>query len=126
MIEFLADDYEIWNEYFIFPDKVCEKLQRVQALCNGIKPVVYCSEAMGKLIFGMKYGDEQKKWRGFTIRMDKRLPFSYIIIYCKRKSWRMKNLIVWDTVIQFGDCSDREKDVVSRILLRNLKEGINL
>lgn len=126
MIEFLADNYEVWNGHFIFPDKVYEKLQRVQAYCDGIKPVAYCSEAMGKLIFDMKYGDWQKKWQGFTIRMNKRLPFSYIIIYCKRKSWRTKNLIVWDEVVQFGDCSDREKETVSRILLRNLKEGVCL
>ena len=126
MIEFLADNYEVWNGYFVFPDKVYEKLQYIQAYCNGIKPVAYCSEAMGKLILDMKYGDEQRNWRGFTIRMDKRLPFLYVIIYCKRKSWRTKNLVVWDEVIQFGDCSDREKDVVSRILLRNLKEGVNL
>ena len=126
MIEFLADNYEVWNGHFVFPDKVYEKLQYIQAYCNGIKPVAYCSEVMGKLIFDMKYGDEQRNWRGFTIRMDKRLPFLYVIIYCKRKSWRTKNLVVWDEVIQFGDCSDREKDVVSRILLRNLKEGVNL
>ena len=126
MIEFLADNYEVWNGHFVFPDKVYEKLQYIQAYCNGIKPVAYCSEAMGKLIFDMTYGDEQRNWRGFTIRMDKRLPFLYVIIYCKRKSWRTKNLVVWDEVIQFGDCSDREKDVVSQILLRNLKEGVNL
>ena len=126
MIEFLADDYDIWGGYTIHQDWVYKKLQYIQAYCNGIKPVAYCSEAMGKLIFDMKYGDEQRNWRGFTIRMDKRLPFLYVIIYCKRKSWRTKNLVVWDEVIQFGDCSDREKDVVSRILLRNLKEGVNL
>ena len=126
MIEFLADDYDIWDGYMIHQDWVYKKLQYIQAYCNGIKPVAYCSEAMGKLIFDMKYGDEQRNWRGFTIRMDKRLPFLYVIIYCKRKSWRTKNLVVWDEVIQFGDCSDREKDVVSRILLRNLKEGVNL
>ena len=126
MIEFLADNYEVWNGHFVFPDKVYEKLQYIQAYCNGIKPVAYCSEAMRKLIFDMKYGDEQRNWRVFTIRMYKRLPFLYVIIYCKRKSWRTKNLVVWDEVIQFGDCSDREKDVVSRILLRNLKEGVNL
>lgn len=125
MIMFLADNYEIYRNYFVFPDKICEKLQRVQAFCDGIKPVVYCSEAMGKLIFDMQHGDEQKKWRGFIIRMDKRLPFSFVLIYSKKPSWRTKNPMVWSEVMQFGNCSDQDTATVSRILLTNLKEGVN-
>lgn len=126
MIEFLADDYDVWGGYMIHQDWVYKKLQYVQAYCNGIKPVAYVSEPMGKLIFKMKHNDKEIVWNGFKVRMDKRIPIWFIIIYSKHNGWRVKRPVLWCSVMQFGDCSDREKETVSRILLRNLKEGIDL
>lgn len=126
MIEFLVDDYDVWGGYVIHQDWVYKKLQFVQAYCNGIKPVAYVSEPMGKLIFKMKHNDKEIVWNGFKVRMDKSIPIGFIIIYSKHNDWRVKRSVSWCSVIQFGDCSDREKGVVSRILLRNLKEGVNL
>ena len=70
MIEFLADDYDIRDGYIIHKDWVYKKLQYVQAYCNGIKPVVYVGEPMGKFIFNMKHNDEEVGWNGFKVRMD--------------------------------------------------------
>lgn len=126
MIEFLADDYDVWGGHVIHQDWVYKKLQYVQAYCNGIKPITYVSEPMGKLIFKMKHNDKEIVWNGFKVRMDKRIPIGFIIIYSKHNDWRIKRPVLWCSVMQFGDCSDREKETVSRILLRNLKEGVNL
>ena len=126
MIEFIADDCDVWGGHVIHQDWVYKKLQYVQAYCNGIEPVTYVSEPMGKLIFKMKHNDKEIVWNGFKIRMDKRIPIGFIIIYSKHNDWRIKRPVLWCSVMQFGDCSDREKDTVSRILLRNLKEGVNL
>ena len=53
MIEFLADDYDIRSRYMIHKDWVYKKLQYIQAYCNGIKPVAYVGEPIGKLIFNI-------------------------------------------------------------------------
>lgn len=83
MIEFIADDYDVWGGHVIHQDWVYKKLQYVQAYCNGIEPVTYVSEPMGKLIFKMKHNDKEIVWNGFKIRMDKRIPIGFIIIYSK-------------------------------------------
>ena len=126
MIEFLADDYDIWGGYMIHQDWVYKKLQYIQAYCNGIKPVVYVGEPMGKLIFNMKHNDEEVGWNGFKVRMDKRIPIEFVVIYSKRNNWRIKRPVLWCSVMQFGDCSDRNKEAMSRILLDNLKCGVGV
>ena len=126
MIEFLADDYDIWGGYMIHQDLVYKKLQYVQAYCNGIKPVAYVGEPMGKLIFNMKHDDKEVGWNGFKVKMDKHIPIGFVVIYSKRNDWRIKRPVLWCSVMQFGDCSDRDKEIMSRILLRNLKEGIGV
>ena len=126
MIEFLADDYDIRDSYMIHKDLVYKKLQYIQAYCNGVKPVVYVGEAMGKFIFNMKHDDKEVGWNGFKVRMDKRIPIGFVVIYSKHNNWRIKRPVLWCSVMQFGDCSDRDKEIMSHILLRNLKEGIDL
>ena len=126
MIEFLADDYDIWGGYMIHQDWVYKKLQYIQAYCNGIKPVVYVGEPMGKLIFNMKHDDKEVTRNGFKVRMDKRIPIEFVVIYSKRNNWRTKHPVLWCSVMQFGDCSDRHKEAMSRILLDNLKCGIGV
>lgn len=126
MIEFLADDYDIWGSYMIHQNWAYKKLQYVQAYCNGIKPVVYVGEPMGKLIFNMKHDDKEVGWNGFKVKMDKRIPIGFVVIYSKRNNWRIKRPVLWCSVMQFGDCSDRDKETMSRILLDNLKCGIGV
>ena len=126
MIEFLADDYDIRGGYMIHQDWVYKKLQYVQAYCNGIKPVVYVGEPMGKLIFNMKHDDKEVTRNGFKVRMDKRIPIEFVVIYSKRNNWRIKRPVLWCSVMQFGDCSDRDKEIMSRILLDNLKCGVGV
>ena len=126
MIEFLADDYDIWGGYMIHQDWVYKKLQYIQAYCNGIKPVVYVGEPMGKLIFNMKHDDKEVTRNGFKVRMDKRIPIEFVVIYSKRNNWRTKHPVLWCSVMQFGDYSDRDKEAMSRILLGNLKCGVGV
>ncbi len=126
MIEFLADDYDIRSGHMIHQDLVYKKLQYVQAYCNGIKPVAYVGEPMGKLIFNMKHDDKEISCNGFKIRIDKRIPIGFVLIYSKRNNWRIKRPVLWCSVMQFGDCSDRDKEAVSRILLDNLKCGVGV
>ena len=126
MIEFLADDYDIRGGYMIHQDLVYKKLQYIQAYCNGIKPIVYVGEPMGKLIFNMKHDDEEVGWNGFKVKMDKRIPIEFVVIYSKRNNWRIKRPVLWCSVMQFGDCSDRDKETMSRILLDNLKCGVGV
>ena len=126
MIEFLADDYNILDGNMIHKDWVYKKLQYVQAYCNGIKPVVYVGEPMGKLIFNMKHDDKEVTRNGFKIRMDNRIPIEFVVIYSKRNNWRIKRPVLWCSVMQFGDCSDKDKKAMSRILLDNLKCGIGV
>ena len=126
MIEFLADDYDIRSSDMIHKDWVYKKLQYIQAYCNGIKPVVYVGEPMGKLIFNMKHDDKEVTRNGFKIRMDNRIPIEFVVIYSKRNNWRIKRPVLWCSVMQFGDCSDRDKEAVSRILLDNLKCGVGV
>ena len=126
MIEFLADDYDIWGGYMIHQDWVYKKLQYIQAYCNGIKPVVYVGEPMGKLIFNMKYDDKEVTRNGFKVRMANRIPIEFVVIYSKRNNWRIKRPVLWCSVMQFGDCSDRDKETMSRILLDNLKCGVGV
>ena len=126
MIEFLADDYDIRGGYMIHQDLVYKKLQYIQAYCNGIKPVVYVGEPMGKLIFNMKHDDKEVTRNGFKVRMDKRIPIGFVVIYSKRNNWRIKRPVLWCSVMQFGDCSDKDKETMSRILLDNLKCGVGV
>ena len=58
--------------------------------------------------------------------MDKRIPIGFVVIYSKRNDWKIRRPVLWCSVMQFGDCSDKDKETMSRILLRNLKEGIDL
>ena len=81
---------------------------------------------MGKFIFNMKYDDKEVERNGFKVRMDKRIPIEFVVIYSKRNNWRIKRPVLWCSVMQFGDCSDRDKETISRILLGNLKEGIDI
>ena len=126
MIEFLADDYDICGGHMIHQDWVYKKLQYIQAYCNGIKPVVYVGEPMGKLIFNMKHDDKEVTRNGFKVRMDKRIPIEFVVIYSKRNNWRIKRPVLWCSVMQFGDCSDKDKETMSRILLDNLKCGVGV
>ena len=126
MIEFLADDYDIRDGYMIHKDWVYKKLQYIQAYCNGVKPVVYVGEAMGKFIFNMKHDDKEVGWNGFKVKMDKHIPIGFVVIYSKHNNWRIKRPVLWCSVMQFGDCSDRDKETMSRILLDNLKCGVGV
>ena len=126
MIEFLADNYDILGGYMIHQDWVYKKLQYIQAYCNGIKPVVYVGEPMGKLIFNMKHDDKEVTRNGFKVRMDNRIPIEFVVIYSKRNNWRIKRPVLWCSVMQFGNCSDRDKETMSRILLDNLKCGVGV
>ena len=74
----------------------------------------------------MAYNITETNWRGFTIKKDNCIPHWFIIIYSKRNSWRTKQPILWSMVIQFNDCSNKDKEAMVGILLRNLKEGIDL
>lgn len=94
MIEFLADDYDIWGGYMIHKDWVYKKLQYIQAYCNGIKPVAYVGEPMGKFIFNMKHDDKEVERNGFKVRMDKRIPIEFVVIYSKRNNWRIKRPVL--------------------------------
>ena len=123
----IVDSYEVWGaKPFVDPEHVYDKLQFIQAYCNGLKPIVYCSEILGQLLFGMTYNIKETNWRGFTIKKDNRIPHWFIIIYSKRNSWRTKQLKLWSMVIQFNDCPRKDRETMSRILLGNLKEGIDL
>ena len=126
MIEFLADDYDIWGGYMIHKDWMYKKLQYIQAYCNGVKPVTYVGEPMGKLIFNMKHDDKEISWNGFKVRMNKRIPIGFVVIYSKRNDWKIRRPVLWCSVMQFGDCSDRDKETMSRILLDNLKCGVGV
>ena len=123
----IVDRYELWGaKPFVDSEHIYDELQFIQAYCNGLKPIVYCSEILGQLLFGMTYNIKETNWRGFTIKKDNRIPHWFIIIYSKRNSWRTKQLKLWSMVIQFNDCSRKDKETMSRILLGNLKEGVNL
>ena len=56
----IADYHELWGAKFIYIDNVYDRLQFFQAYCNNVKPIVYCSEVMGRLIFNMQYGEKEK------------------------------------------------------------------
>lgn len=123
----IVDCYEVWGaKPFVDVEHVYDKLQFIQAYCNGLKPIVYCSEVLGQLLFRMTYNIKETNCRGFTIKKDHLIPPWFIVIYSKKNSWRTKQLKLWSMVIQFNDCSNRDKETMSRILLRNLKEGIDL
>ena len=123
----IVDRYELWGaKPFVDPEHVYDKLQFIQAYCNGLKPIVYCSEILGQLLFDMAYNIKETNWRGFTIKKDNCIPHWFIIIYSKKNSWRTKQPILWSMVIQFNACSNKDKEAMVGILLRNLKEGIDL
>ena len=123
----IVDHYELWGaKPFVDAEHIYNELQFIQAYCNGVKPIVYCSEILGQLLFGMAYNITETNWRGFTIKKDNCIPHWFIIIYSKRNSWRTKQPILWSMVIQFNDCSNKDKEAMVGILLRNLKEGIDL
>ena len=123
----IVDHYELWGaKPFVDAEHIYDELQFIQASCNGVKPIVYCSEILGQLLFGMAYNITETNWRGFTIKKDNCIPHWFIIIYSKRNSWRTKQPILWSMVIQFNDCSNKDKEAMVGILLRNLKEGIDL
>ena len=123
----IVDRYELWGaKPFVDSEHIYDELQLIQAYCNGVKPIVYCSEILGQLLFGMTYNIKETNWRGFTIKKDNHIPHWFIIIYSKRNSWRTKQPILWSMVIQFNDCSNKDKEAMVGILLRNLKEGVDL
>lgn len=123
----IVDRYELWGaKPFVDAEHIYDELQFIQAYCDGVKPIVYCSEILWQLLFGMAYNIKETNWRGFTIKKDNRIPHWFIIIYSKKNSWRTKQLKLWSMVIQFNDCSGKDKETMSRILLSNLKEGICL
>ena len=123
----IVDHYELWGaKPFVDAEHIYDELQFIQAYCNGVKPIVYCSEILGQLLFGMAYNITETNWRGFTIKKDNCIPHWFIIIYSKRNSWRTKQPILWSMVIQFNDCSNKDKEAMVGILLRNLKGGIDL
>ena len=123
----IVDRYELWGaKPFVDAEHIYDELQFIQAYCNGVKPIVYCSEILGQLLFGMAYNITETNWRGFTIKKDNCITHWFIIIYSKRNSWRTKQPILWSMVIQFNDCSNKDKEAMVGILLRNLKGGIDL
>ena len=123
----IVDHYELWGaKPFVDAEHIYDELQFIQAYCNGVKPIVYCSEILWQLLFGMAYNITETNWRGLTIKKDNRIPHWFIIIYSKKNSWRTKQPILWSMVIQFNDCSNKDKEAMVGILLRNLKEGIDL
>ena len=123
----IVDHYELWGaKPFVDAEHIYDELQFIQAYCNGVKPIVYCSEILGQLLFGMAYNITETNWRGFTIKKDNCIPHWFIIIYSKRNSWRTKQPILWSMAIQFNDCSNKDKEAMVGILLRNLKESIDL
>ena len=123
----IVDRYELWGaKPFVDVEHIYDELQFIQAYCNGVKPIVYCSEILGQLLFGMAYNITETNWRGLTIKKDNCIPHWFIIIYSKRNSWKTKQPILWSMVIQFNDCSNKDKEAMVGILLRNLKEGIDL
>lgn len=123
----IVDRYEVWRaKPFVDSEHIYDELQFIQAYCDGVKPIVYCSEILGQLLFSMAYNIKETNWRGFTIKKDNCIPHWFIIIYSKKNSWRTKQPILWSMVIQFNDCSNKDKEAMVGILLRNLKEGVNL
>ena len=123
----IVDHYELWGaKPFVDAEHIYDELQFIQAYCNGVKPIVYCSEILGQLLFDMAYNITETNWRGFTIKKDNCIPHWFIIIYSKRNSWRTKQPILWSMAIQFNDCSNKDKEAMVGILLRNLKESIDL
>ena len=103
----IADYHELWGAKFIDIDNVYDRLQFLQAYCNNVKPIVCCSEAMGRLIFNMQYGEKEKNWRGFNVKLDKRIPLPFILIYSKKNSWKTKQPVLFSMVIQFDVCSKK-------------------
>ena len=96
----IVDRYELWGaKPFVDAEHIYDELQFIQAYCNGVKPIVYCSEILGQLLFGMAYNITETNWRGFTIKKDNCIPHWFIIIYSKRNSWRTKQPILWSMVI---------------------------
>ena len=123
----IVDRYELWGaKPFVDSEHIYDELQFIQAYCVGVKPIVYCSEILGQLLFDMAYNIKETNWRGFTIKKDNCIPYWFIIIYSKKNSWRTKQPILWSMVIQFNACSNKDKEAMVDILLRNLKEGIDL
>ena len=123
----IVDRYELWGaKPFVDAEHIYDELQFIQAYCVGVKPIVYCSEILGQLLFDMAYNIKETNWRGFTIKKDNCIPYWFIIIYSKKNSWRTKQPILWSMVIQFNACSNKDKEAMVDILLRNLKEGIDL
>ena len=122
----IADYHELWGAKFIDIDNVYDRLQFFQAYCNNVKPIVYCSEVMGRLIFNMQYGEKEKNWRGFNVKLDKRIPLPFILIYSKKNSWKTKQPVLFSMVIQFDVCSKKDEEKVCHILVNNLKQDINV
>ena len=123
----IVDRYELWGtKPFVDSEHIYDELQFIQAYCVGVKPIVYCSEILGQLLFDMAYNIKETNWRGFTIKKDNCIPHWFIIIYSKKNSWRTKQPILWSMVIQFNACSNKDKEAMVGVLLRNLKEGIDL
>ena len=122
----IADYHELWGAKFIYIDNVYDRLQFIQAYCNNVKPIVYCSEVMGRLIFNMQYGEKEKNWRGFNVKLDKRIPLPFILIYSKKNSWKTKQSVLLSMVIQFDVCSKKDEEKVCHILVNNLKQGVDV
>ena len=123
----IVDRYELWGaKPFVDSEHIYDELQFIQAYCVGVKPIVYCSEILGQLLFDMAYNIKETNWCGFTIKKDNCIPHWFIIIYSKKNSWRTKQPILWSMVIQFNACSNKDKEAMVGVLLRNLKEGIDL
>ena len=81
---------------------------------------------MGRLIFNMQYGEKEKNWRGFNVKLDKRIPSPFILIYSKKNSWKTKRPVLFSMVIQFDACSKKDEEKVCHILVNNLKQGVNV
>ena len=122
----IADYHELWGAKVINIDNVYDRLQFFQAYCNNVKPIVYCSEVMGRLIFNMQYGEKEKNWRGFNVKLDKRIPLPFILIYSKKNSWKTKRPVLFSMVIQFDVCSKKDEEKVCHILVNNLKQGVDV
>ena len=58
----IVDCYEVWGaKPFVDSEHIYDKLQFIQAYCDGVKPIVYCSEILGQLLFGMAYNIKKNK-----------------------------------------------------------------
>ena len=58
----IVNRYEVWGaKPFVDSEHIYDELQFIQAYCDGVKPIVYCSEILGQLLFGMAYNIKKKQ-----------------------------------------------------------------